>query len=106
MCKATKAAILKLSGRSCRYARSDGRGGFASEELGQRFRAAAYCTVGLPLPAAAPHTITLLTAVDAEEVCADRKSACCKYVAILKRIAQSWMPYAGLSSDPLQFGLA
>ncbi len=54
--------------RSCRYARIDGRGGFASEELGQRFRAAAYRAVGLPLPAAAPRTITLLTAVDAEEV--------------------------------------
>lgn len=51
-----------------RYTRGDGRGGFASGELGRQFRAAAYHAAGLPLPAAAPRTITLLTAVDGEEV--------------------------------------
>ena len=55
-------------GHGGRYTRGDGRGGFASGELGRQFRAAAYRAAGLPLPAAAPRTITLLTAVDGEEV--------------------------------------
>jgi len=50
-----------------RYARGDGRSGFASAALGRDFRAAAYRAAGLPLPGVPPRTLTLLSAVDGEE---------------------------------------
>ena len=56
---------------ACRHAREDGRNGFASPQLGDRFRAAAFAGHGLQQPdlaGSAPRAITLLTAVGGEEV--------------------------------------
>jgi hypothetical protein len=65
-----------MRGDGCRYAAGDGRAGFASPQLGARFRAAAFATHRLAAPGAKsggaktgpPRTITLLTAADGEEV--------------------------------------
>ncbi|KAK9806815.1 hypothetical protein WJX72_003692 [[Myrmecia] bisecta] len=56
-----------------RYVHEHGKGGFASTELGQRFRERAYAASGVQQPqpwqlGGAPRTITLLTAVGGEQV--------------------------------------
>lgn len=53
-----------------RYGRDDGRNGFAENEFGREFREAAFRLHGLQPPTGStlPRTITLLSAVQGEEV--------------------------------------
>lgn len=54
----------------CRYGREDGRNGFAEADFGREFREAAFRMHGLQPPSEGnlPRTITLLSAVQGEEV--------------------------------------
>ena len=54
-----------------RYARGDGRNGFASSDLGQRLRRLAFTAHGMQPPGQAqlPRTITVFRAAAGEEVC-------------------------------------
>ena len=54
-----------------RYAKSEGASGFASQQLAQQLRAAAFSGYGVRLPARGqlPKTITIFQAAEGEEVC-------------------------------------
>lgn len=51
-----------------RYTHPEGRGGFSNAEHARAFREAAYKHAGINMPAVAPKTITMLTAVGGEPV--------------------------------------
>lgn len=71
-----------MSSLAPRYGREDGLNGFFEAEVGRKFREAAFKSHGLQPPAAGnlPRTITLLSAVQGEEVHPPLPHACIPWI--------------------------